>query len=286
MPLSVEWTIALYMPKRPNVFDALAPMLACCMAMSISSCGIKLKTSTDYLMAGNEYFKADEYAKAEKEYREALKLDSSNPTAKNNLGVILSEEGRYDEAIQILRDCTKNDPKNAIAHYVLASALTKQGQAAKDKSAQGPGQYDEAIIEAQLGTQLDPSEPAAFKALGEAALAKGDSTLAINAFRDAIRLDPDNDAHPHRLALALQRTEDWDAAAAQEQRALELNPDNSEARIGLALDLKKKGGREDAVAELEKVLQREPNNELARKYLSEFKDEATAWNERKEGKNN
>jgi len=76
------------------------PVVAALLALvSLSACQLNLKTSTEYLISGNEYFKAGDYKNAENDYRTALKLDPSSATAKNNLGVILNEQGQYDEAI-------------------------------------------------------------------------------------------------------------------------------------------------------------------------------------------
>jgi tetratricopeptide (TPR) repeat protein len=196
-----------------------------------SACQMNLKTSTEYLISGNEYFKAGDYQNAEKDYRTALKLDPSSATAQNNLGVILNEEGRYDEAIEVLREAIHADSKNAIAHYVLARSLTKKGL------------FDDAIIEAQLATELDKTEPAAYKALAEAALAKGAADVAINAYRCSVRLDPENDEYHHEL-------EDIDGQIAEEKKCLELNPENKEATSALREALQKKGVSEETTPEV------------------------------------
>src|SRR5579885_137088 len=44
----------------------------------------EIKTSTENIVEGNNYFKKGEYQKAEIAYRKALKKDPNNPTAINN----------------------------------------------------------------------------------------------------------------------------------------------------------------------------------------------------------
>lgn len=207
--------IRTVLSKLPH-FGAMLAILAV-----LSACQMNLKTSTEYLISGNEYFKGGDYKNAESDYRTALKLDPSSATAKNNLGVILNEQGQYDEAVAILREAIQADPKNSIAHYVLAKSLIKKGL------------YDEAMQEAQTATELDKTEPAAYKALAEAALAKGATDVAINAYRCSVRLDPENDEYHHDLAKALGDSADIDGQIAEEKKCLELNPDNKEAKTAL-----------------------------------------------------
>src|SRR5215475_12622481 len=69
----------------------------------LNSCGSSnlktFKSSTEYVITGNEFFKMGDYFNAEQNYREALRKDPGNATAKNNLGVILNEQGNYPQAI-------------------------------------------------------------------------------------------------------------------------------------------------------------------------------------------
>jgi len=179
--------------KRTKLFGSLF-----CCTLTLSSCSTEFKTSTDYLIAGKEYFKAGDYKKAEVEFQKALKKEPDSATVKatatNNLGVIYNEQGRFDDAINVLKEATTVDPKNAIARYVLANALTKKGR------------FDEALVEAQMSTELDKSEPGAYRALAEAALGKGDVALAITSYRLASHLEPDKD----RAAAEVAGPEDTD----------------------------------------------------------------------------
>jgi len=161
----------------------------------LSACHFDIKTSTQYLISGNEYFQAGDYANAEKDYRIALKRDPKSVIAKNNIGVVLCEEGRYDEAAGFLNQALLADPKNATAHYTLAKALAKKGL------------YDQALKEAQQATQLDPDEPVAYKVLAEAALAKDEKAVAIDAYQSAIKLDPDNEEYKAALSKLVDQTQ-------------------------------------------------------------------------------
>lgn len=237
-------------------------ILLCFSPALLCSCGPLPKTSTERLISGKEFFKAGDYKHAQEEFKGALQQAPNDitvkATASNNLGVIYNEEGRYDEAVTMLKDAIAVDPKNAIAHYVLANALTKKGK------------FDEALAEAQTATELDKTEPAAFRAVGEAALGKGDAALAIAAYRSAIELDSNDEQEHHRLAQALGEVQDWEGAIEEERKALELNPDNVDARINLAVALHKRGDGDESIDELKTVLKKDSQNADAKRYLEAF----------------
>ncbi len=243
--------------KKTKLFGSLF-----CCTLTLASCSTEFKTSTDYLIAGKEYFKAGDYKKAEVEFQKALKKEPDSATVKatatNNLGVIYNEEGRFDDAIAVLKEATTVDPKNAIARYVLANALTKKGR------------FDEALIEAQMSTELDKSEPGAYRSLAEAALGKGDVALAITSYRIATHLEPDNENTHMQLGLALGEVQDWDGQITEERKALDINPDNIEARLALAVALHKKGQVDESLQEVKTVLAKDSDNADAKRIMEAF----------------
>lgn len=248
-------------PKRLSILPIHIGIVTVALALftgtALSSCGMKFKTSTEYLISGNNYFKMGEryYAKAETDYREALKRDPENATAKHNLGVILNEQGRYEEAIPMLKEALKADDKDAVGHYVLASALSHKGL------------FDEAMVEAQKATLLDKSEPLAFRALAEAALGKGDVPTAIEAYKAIDLLDASDDEDHHKLGQLLGMSGDNDGEITEQKKAIEQNKNNLDARIALAKALHRKGAVDDAQEELQKVLEIAPTNEESKSLL-------------------
>lgn len=146
--------LLLPVSKNCKLSASLAAIVLVCL---LGGCSVRPPASS-YLIRGNEYFKKNDYPQAEREYRDALKSEPKSATALNNLGVILNEEGKYDEAISYLHGALDVDPKNAIAHYVLSEALAKKSK------------FDEAFAEANAAIGLDAGEPRAYCALAEAAL--------------------------------------------------------------------------------------------------------------------
>jgi Tfp pilus assembly protein PilF len=76
------------------------------------------------------YVELGDYAKAESEFQRVLE-DPAYPTphlTELNLGLLYSEQGRHEEAVQHLRRSVGIDPKFFKAHFHLASVLDQIGQ--------------------------------------------------------------------------------------------------------------------------------------------------------------
>jgi len=86
---------------------------------------LELAPSPDYLHnnLGYNLLMQKKYAEAADEFREALKLNSHSPVARNNLGLALAHLGETDQA---LANCqSASDP--ATAHNNLAAVLMEKG---------------------------------------------------------------------------------------------------------------------------------------------------------------
>jgi Tfp pilus assembly protein PilF len=71
---------------------------------------------------GSSLARSGAYAEAEKHYRAALKK-SPNSQTYAGLGIVLSRQGRTDEAIANLKAAIEADPKNTVAQQELAQVL-------------------------------------------------------------------------------------------------------------------------------------------------------------------
>src|SRR5688572_5687887 len=65
-----------------------------------------------HLQRADNYFKSEQYAKAEIEYLNVLRLDAGNAAAVRQLGFTLFEEGRYPQAFAFLQRAKSADPNN------------------------------------------------------------------------------------------------------------------------------------------------------------------------------
>ncbi len=231
----------------------LGALLVACLILT--SCNVEVKTSTEYLIEGNNFFKKRDYKNAEISYRKALEKSPDNPTAKNNLGVILNELGRYDESIDVLASALKTDPKNPIAHYVIARAYLMKKELPK------------ALDEAKMAVELDKTDPIGWKTLGEVALAQNQNDTALGALQEAIGIDDSSDATHHLFAVALGNSGDFEGQVEEEHKALTINPSSYEARLGLIKALMKLGKNDDALKELNELQEHHPENEELKELL-------------------
>lgn len=71
---------------------------------------------------------AGQLAQAETAYRAAIQLNQKDSIAYYNLGNVLAEQSKFDEAIAAYRTAITLNPTNAKAHYNLGYWLSAQGQ--------------------------------------------------------------------------------------------------------------------------------------------------------------
>jgi protein O-mannosyl-transferase len=162
-------------------------------------------------------------------YRHALRVTKGNYLVNYNLGLLLANSGKPDEAITQYREALRIRPDDTPSHNNLGLTLA------------GKGDLDAAIGEFREALRLDPNYAEAHSNLGVALANKGDLDAAIHELRETVRISPnDLDAHGN-LGYALASKGDLDAAIAQYREALRLNPGNQKAANNLSLALAKKG---------------------------------------------
>lgn len=86
---------------------------------------INYKYFTD---AGLQYYRKQEYAKAEMAFRKALEYAPNDALAYNNLGSALNSQGKWDEAILILEKAVSLNPTLAIAKNNLDYAKAEKAK--------------------------------------------------------------------------------------------------------------------------------------------------------------
>ncbi|OON64051.1 polysaccharide deacetylase [Massilia sp. KIM] len=84
---------------------------------------------------GLQLYKEKQYAQAEAQFTEALKLRPDFALAANNLGFVFYKQDKFAEAARWFENAVKMDPSRAVAYRNLGDAYVKSGQGEKAKAA-------------------------------------------------------------------------------------------------------------------------------------------------------
>lgn len=84
---------------------------------------------------GLQLYKEKQYAAAEAQFTEALKLRPDFALAANNLGFVYYKQEKYKEAARWFENTLRIDPSRAIAHLNLGDACSRSGELEKGKKA-------------------------------------------------------------------------------------------------------------------------------------------------------
>jgi tetratricopeptide (TPR) repeat protein len=180
---------------------------------------------------------------------------SGNYVAQNELGNILLQSGRVDEAMVHYQQALQIKPDSAEASYHLGNTLLQKDRA------------DEAIAWYQQALQIKPGFAEASFNLGNALLQKGRVDEAIVQYQQALKIEPDLAEARINLGNALLQKGRVDEAIAQYQTALQITPDNAEGHNNLGSALLRMGRLNEAIAHYQKALQITPANAIVRTNL-------------------
>ncbi|MBU0717341.1 MAG: tetratricopeptide repeat protein [Planctomycetes bacterium] len=173
-----------------------------------------------------------------------------------NLGNALKAGGRLDDAIQAYRRAIEIEPDHTQAHYNLGHALLQTGDLAG------------AIDHHRAATQIDPEFADAFTALGVGLLRQQQLAEAVDAFQTALRLKP-NDAMIHtNLGHALLTQGRVAEALTQYYEALRLDPRDPNAHYHIGMALGAQGRINEAIERFQEALRIQPNHVPAQQALA------------------
>ncbi|WP_448207227.1 tetratricopeptide repeat protein [Azospirillum sp. sgz302134] len=184
--------------------------------------------------------------------RSALDLHPHYPEAHNNLGNSLKALGRLDEAIASF--CTAMDLRPGYLDAInnLAHALFQMGDLDNAAAAYG------AVLE------LQPNHGEARNNLGAVLQRQGRLDEAVTAFRAALDLRPGFPDALNNLGNALRKLGRLDEAVAAHRAALDQRPDDPNILNNLGLSLQEQEHPEGAIAAYRAALDRQPEHRDAR----------------------
>lgn len=177
----------------------------------------------------------------------SLELNANNAEAHKVLGRALSVVGRYDFAEREFKEALRLSPGSAEIHYNLGRLYAIQDV------------FHRAKEELETATRLDPMYMEAYNALGFALEALGNDASAIEAYRNAVRLNEQRqgkfDAPFVNLSGFYNRRGNLELALQYAQQALSLNPRSDLAYFQIAKACRTKEDWRCVVQALEKAVQ-------------------------------
>jgi tetratricopeptide (TPR) repeat protein len=185
-------------------------------------------------------------------YRHALAVTTRNHLADGNLGLLVLEDGRVDEAMTHFRAAVEARPSSPKAHVNLGVGLATLGR------------HDDALREYEIAVRLDPTLALAHYNLGLELAEHGRLDDATAHYTEAIRLDPEY-APPHvNLGLVLANRGELAEAIAHYRRALALDPQLYAAYNNLAVALERTGAIGEALDSYRAAVLIQPGDPRAR----------------------
>ena len=186
------------------------------LAIAGFGCSKHADTKETHLSRANDFFAAQQFDKAAKEYGEALRLAPADPAVLRQLAIIYYDQGIISKAYPALKKAAELLPDDVEVQLRLGLTL------------QSLRQYKEAREAALRVLEKQPGHQQALVLLADTALGLNDAE-AMRGFIQGLR-DKDQDRAGYHLALGLLDLRQNDQAGAE-----------SEFKAALALDPKSVG---------------------------------------------
>ncbi|WP_170335455.1 tetratricopeptide repeat-containing sulfotransferase family protein [Ruegeria arenilitoris] len=204
---------------------------------------------------GLVYYDRKDLSQAKTSQDRALALDPNFDRAINNLGSIARDEGDLGKASELYRKALRINPgstetaNNLVSVLIEAEKLAEAGEFAKARLKISPrdaelhrnfgrllvlqNDLDSAEACFRTSIDIDSTKADSFVGLSQVLFEKNHPKLALIEAEQALRLDPDNAAACHQLALVEAHLGEVEKAETLHKRALELKPEMTASHLAL-----------------------------------------------------
>jgi eukaryotic-like serine/threonine-protein kinase len=187
------------------------------------------------------------------------------PESAHNLGHLLDEMGRPNEAIATFRALIKVRPGEARNIGCLGTILL-----GRQHREEGLKTLDRAIAAARATVERRPGDAGEHHLLGHLLAVRGDPDGAIAAYRDALRIEPGHTGSLTNLVTMLRDRGDQDGIIAVLRAAIRARPDHAWSHEALSAALQAKGDPDGAIAEIREAIRLNPEEQAYRTRLSDL----------------
>lgn len=257
------------------------------LGISASSCA-KRPESGDYLKRGNALFEGGDYIKAEKEYREVLRLAPDNPEAMRQLAIIYQTQGQFLRAFPLLRQVVELKPDDLDLQLALADTyfVTGNRQPAREAALmvleKEPGRERALVLLVESAPaeeadetrkiieklrEKDQDRASYYIALGDLDVRQKQYDRAESEFKAALNLEPKSATAYSGLGAVYWDRNDLTAAEEAYRTSAELAPPRSRVRFAYVEFLLRTGAITKAKNSVDDLIRTIPDSHPGRVYL-------------------
>jgi tetratricopeptide (TPR) repeat protein len=188
---------------------------------------------------------------AENLIRHAIAVNRASADYHANLGLVLMDQHKLNDAIVAFKTAIQFQPRFAQAYCNLGIAFERSGQ------------IDQAIDSFESAISFNPRFFEAYSNLGNALSKQKKFDAAIAALRKAVELNPNSGDVNYNIGHALRESGQLEEAIVYFNRAIELNPNHLTARCDLANLLHLQQSRHQVIQQYQQVLAIDPDHAIA-----------------------
>ncbi len=233
-----------------------------------------------HMNLGLAYYKKGDLGEASREFEEVRRQRPRDAQLAILLGDSDVRLGKGAAAVAMLTPLEAENAANWDFEYVMGTALIQSGDrragvARLEKVAeatQGADAYlvagstlldmndvEHAHVDLEAALRLNPKLPRIYTLAGMARDKTGDAAGAEPAFREALKIDPNDFEANLYLGAILYKRRDVEEAKGYLDKALQLNPASSMARYEVAMWKSTSGQYEAAATDLETIVKEDPD---------------------------
>jgi tetratricopeptide (TPR) repeat protein len=187
-------------------------------------------------------YKEENLVKQEAKFREAVKLRHNDYFLLRNLGVSLSKQGKYDEAIAYYEQALKIKPDDYDSLRGKGVSLSNQGK------------EDEAIAYFDQALKIKPDDYSSLRQKGVSLSYQDKEDEAIAYFDQALKIKPDDYDSLRNKGVSLSEQGKEDEAIAYFDQALKIKPDDYRSLRNKGVSLSNQGKEDEAIAYFDQAL--------------------------------
>lgn len=206
-----------------------------------------------YLLIGKSYHQLRNYSESYNNYAKALQLSPDEPKALYGLGLSLLNQRKFKEAAEQLEKAIANKIDSKEIYFELATAYEEIQDL--NRAAENYLKY----------VQSQPENPyTGWLKLGQSYLKLNLADKAISAYRETLRLKPDDISCNYNLAGLLASTGQYGEADSLYRKLVEINPRDAMTYYGQIVQMYDRAGQYDkAIEAAKKIIELNPKNEVA-----------------------